>query len=316
MTRTYNIKFYDGIYGDLSFSRDDFSKIVIEKDIADISVATIYTEIIEWIHELDRVEIEQDDEIIFSWFVKEPRVEENTMEIQIVGFKSLLQRKFITADITTTSFDYLISSIISQWLSISWETLTVERDEEFVIKNETRSKWSTIYSVLDSVCSDKYAFDFDILRKKIKVKKTLGKTVDRLYTYSPYHLDNNIVSVRMVENENLRNLSINFDTLAITPIENLPSSKYGVLAKESRGEDYVWVTREYEMSIMDDSLSAGDSLTIEVIGNSYIEYYGEAYVVRETITIEKWWMSKEVEINTIIKKRKTITQTVLDLMRK
>lgn len=311
----YNVKIYDGIYGEITSQRDDFSSISIKKDIADISLATISWPIFEWIKNLDRVEICQMDDldtIVFSGFVKLIQVHDELMDISIAGMKSLLQRKYITADITTTSFDTLMASFISQWTTV-WEVLTIDRQENFTIKNDTHTKGTDIYSILEEVCGTTYAFDYDSVTRKISIKKTLGTAVDTVYTYSQYHMDNNIANVALDQSENVRNLSMNFATWVNTSIPDNISSKYGILGIDSTSLDYVGVTKEFSLSISDDTLSAWDSLTIEILWNSYITYYGTAYVVRESIIIEKWGVSKDVEISTVIAKEKTLSQLIRNL---
>lgn len=317
MQNLYNIKIYDGIYWEITAQRDDFISISIQKDIADISIATITSPIFEWLKNLDRIDIctlDDLDTVIFSGFAKNIKVEDETMEIPVVGMKSLLQRKFITADITTTSFDTLINTFISQW-TIVGEVITIDREAEFIIKNDTHTKWTDIYSILEEICGTTYAFDYDILNRKIIVKKTLGNAIDNVYTYSQYHMDNNISSVSLEQSENIRNLSMTFDTWVNTVIEGNSISKYGILWVDSTALDYIGVTKEFSLSISDDTLSAWDSLTIEILSDSYRTYYGTAYVVRESIAIEKWWVSKEVEISTIISKEKTLSQLIVSLQK-
>jgi len=317
MQNLYNIKIYDGIYWDITAQRDDFSKISIQKDIADISIATITSPIFEGLKNLDRIDIctlDDTDTVIFSGFVKNIKIDDETMEIPVVGMKSLLQRKYLTADITTTSFDTLINTFLSQWAVVG-ETLTIERQEEFTIKNDTRAKWSNIYDILNEVCGTTYAFDYDILNRKIIVKKTLGNAIENVYTYSQYHMDNNISSVSLDQTENIRNLSMVFATWVNTVIDWNSASKYGILWVDSTSTEYIGVTKEFSLSISDDTLSAGDSLTIEILSDSYRTYYGTAYVVRESMLIEKWWVSKELEISTIISKEKTLSQLIISLQK-
>ena len=318
MQNLYNIKIYDGIYGDIIAQRDDFSSITINKDIADISTATIICPVFEWIKNLDRIDIctmDDTDSIVFSGFIKTLSPLDDIMTIELVGMKSLLQRKFITADITTTSFDTLISTFISQW-SIVWETITIEREEEFIIPWDTRTKLTSIYDILENICGTTYAFDFDAMNRKIIVKKTIWTIVDTVYTYSQYHMDNNISWVSLVQDENIRNIIIDSSTWSVTTIEWNPTLKYGILAISSDNTDYVWVTKEFSISISDDTLLAWDSLTLEILSDSYRSYYWTAYVVRETTNIEKWSASKELEISTIISKEKTLSQLLLNQIRK
>lgn len=317
MQNLYTIKIYDWIYWDITAQRDDFISISIQKDIADISIATISSPIFEGLKNLDRIDIctlDDIDSVIFTGFAKNIQIEDEIMKIPVVGMKSLLQRKFITADITTTSFDTLINTFISQW-TVVWEVISVDRQEEFTIKNSTHSKWKSIYDILNDVCGTTYAFDYDILNRKIIVKKTIGNVIENIYTYSQYHMDNNISSVSLDQSENIRNLSMVFATWVNTVIEWNPASKYWILWVDSTSTDYIWVTKEFSLNISDDTLSAGDSLTIEILSDSYRTYYGTAYVVRESMMIEKWWVSKELEISTIISKEKTLSQLIISLQK-
>lgn len=311
------VKIYDWIYGDLTFQRDDFLSIDIKKDISDISVATISSPIFEGIKNLDRVQIcsvDSQDVVIFEGFIKLIQPREDIMNISVVWHKSLLQRKYITADITTTSFDSLISSFVSQWTTV-WETLSIDREEEFSINWDLRSKWTDIYTILNEVCWTTYAFDFDAINRTISVKKTLGNTIENVYSYSRYHLDNNITSVWLEQSENIRNLSMNFDTGIFTPISENVSEKYGILGIDSWSTDFIGVTKDFSIAISDDSLSAWDSLTLEILSDSYRSYYGSAYVVRENILIEKWGMTKDLEISTIIAKEKTLSQLLRNIQK-
>lgn len=147
------------------------------------------------------------------------------MVIEITGMKSLLQRKHIKTDITTTSFSTLMNSILSQWTTIG-ETLTAEIEESFTIPNDTHSKGKSIFDILSDVCTDQYAFDFDAIQKIIHVKKTLASSVEKVYTFSKYHLDNNIAKASLEQGENIRNLSMNIDGGTQSEVEGYSKEKY------------------------------------------------------------------------------------------
>lgn len=310
----YIIKFYDWIYWDIKLQRDDFSLVDIKKDISDVSTGKIILPIFEWLSHLDRVDICMNDDldtVIFSGVIRTIWVESDSenIAVNITWMKCLLQRKHIKTDITTTSFTTLINTVVSQWATLG-ETLTVDIEEEFTIENDTHSKWKSIYDILADVCSDKYAFDFDALLKIISVRKTLWTEVDKVYTFSNYHLDNNIAKVSLIQDENIRNLSMNIDWGTQSEVEWYSKEKYWLLSFDSTNKDTQWILKDFSLSILEDELSAWDSLTVEILGNTYIEYYGFAYVVRENLTITQSGITKEVEVSNIISKEKTLTNLI------
>lgn len=311
----YIAKFYDGIYWEIQYQRDDFSLIEIKKDISDISIATLIFPLFDGLKELDRVDIcstdGSDDTVIFSGVLRFLKVESDSTNliIKVAWMKSLLQRKHIQMDITTTSFSTLINTFISQWSSL-WETLTAEIEEEFTIENDSHSKWKSIFDALSDVCTDQYAFDFDAIKRVIHVKKTLWTVIDKVYTFSNYHLDNNIAKARLEQSENIRNLSMNLDWNTQSEVEGYSKDKYWLLSFDSKSKDTRWIIKDFSLSILDDSLSAGDTLTVELLWNSYLEFYGSCYVVREAIRIKQSGITKAIEVSNVIAKEKTLTNLI------
>lgn len=121
-------------------------------------------------------------------------------------------------------------------------------------------------------------------------------------------------------------------------IEGTDKGKYGVLVshsdKDRMSEDY-GIAREFSLVLRDETLSAGDALTLEIIGKNYAEqkieqgwsvsagkiagdylsYFGEAFVLREKIVIENGFFDKTLEIGTKIRKQKTLTDLLLQAVK-
>ena len=121
-------------------------------------------------------------------------------------------------------------------------------------------------------------------------------------------------------------------------IDGFPVGKYGVLINHSdigRKKNEFGIGREFDIDLNNMDVSAGDEITLEIIGKNYrdfiirggwssevdgvvgdyISYYGTGYILKERIYIERGKFHKIVEISTKIKKQKTLIDALLTKFR-
>lgn len=305
------IKIYDGIYGDIKFQIDTAYSIEIKNDIADISSCWFEIDVVSGISYYDRVDICMSDDldtVIFSGFIRGISPTLTRIVVRCLGFKALLQNKHIRSDISGTSMNTIVSTALTNFSTLG-ETILWTSDEDITQTEPwSFSKWDTLYSIIDSFAWETYSFDYDPFTLSIRFTKNPWETREGIYTYSPYHIDSYITDVSMDAVANISNRIVDFETLAIENDDSYIQSKYGILTSNKNEWTYNWVRKDFSFKISDDSLSAGDKITIDVLGNEYISFYWEAYVVRETIEFVWWFLKKELEIATVIAKEKTLTQ--------
>lgn len=327
------IKIYDWFLWDMKFQVDSFNRIEIRKDVTDISTATIQIQIKSWLQMLDRISIYEacttEDILIFDWYITSIEANIHTLTVEVIDWKAVLKKKRCLDEITNTNGVSAINSLISLWNNTTWENLSLETNESFTGKYNF-SKWSDFYSCIESVIWEDAFFDFDISSGKIRISKVLGKNRDKTYTYSLYHQDSNITNIETSITENIHTHTRNFETNITETIQ--ANNKYGILMSDKKDAEKNWISQEHDISIVDNTLEAGDVFTLEVIGKNYneqymqtgwstsqtdilisdyISYYGQAYVLREEITIEWGKKQKTLEVWTKIKKKQTLTDLLL-----
>lgn len=121
-------------------------------------------------------------------------------------------------------------------------------------------------------------------------------------------------------------------------IDGFPVGKYGVLINHSdigRKKNEFGIGREFDIDLNNMNVSAGDEITLEIIGKNYrdfiirggwssevdgvvgdyISYFGTGYILKERIYIERGKFNKTVEVSTKIRKQKTLIEVLLTKIR-
>lgn len=332
---------YDGFYGSEKFRFLNCISCEINKDIMEIGEANFKIETMKWFQPLDRIKIiavyREKEQQLFDGFISEIVANKDFLEIKLLDFKQILERKINTLDLQNkTSASSLLTQAVNSWNTLSGENISINLENDITGKFSA-SPWDSLMSVITGAIGENFGIFFDIDKKQIILKKILWVRKNGIYTYSMYHTDSTISEISATVTENLYTNTYDTENKKLASLE-FPVSKYGVMVSTSdndRMSNNYGINREFNIVIHDPELQAGDIVTLEIIGGKYneqiiesgwsrsremivwdyISYYGDGYVLREKILIENGFIAKTLEIGTKIKKQKTITDILLQAVR-
>lgn len=188
---------------------------------------------------------------------------------------------------------------------------------------------------MSDLIGEKMVFSYDIKKNHITIKKCLGKKItNEIFTFSENHIDSQILKISTKFSENICNMTYDTENKKKLQIDGFPVGKYGVLINHSdigRKKNEFGIGREFDIDLNNMNVSAGDEITLEIIGKNYrdfiirggwssevdgvvgdyISYFGTGYILKERIIIDRGQFSKTVEVSTKIKKQKTLTEVLL-----
>lgn len=81
---------------------------------------------IEMLDRLEIYEVGSTDILIFGGYVKELSINENLLEIKISGWKSLLNRKLLIADVSGSNLAGVVQTVITSWNGATGENITLD----------------------------------------------------------------------------------------------------------------------------------------------------------------------------------------------
>lgn len=342
-SKPYKIEiiFFDGFYGNKKIVLDDLISLELTKHATESSEWNLKIKKIPNISVLDKIEIrtiyKDFEEKIFIGFISEIFADLEFLELTIVDFKNILERKIVLNEQKNSSAKNFLEKILDEWRRMTGENIVLEIDGD-ISGNFEATAGDSFYGVVQNIADDNYMFDYDISARKIFLKKILGKKRSWLYTYSLYHRDSRMLEVGATISEKIATRYYLTENRNLQNIATSDEAKYGVLVSTSDNDkkDGFWIDRNFEIRIDHYCLSVWDVITLEIIGRKYseeiinswwstsqngtiagdyISYYGEAYVLSENIIIDNGIISKQVEIGTKIKRKRTLTEILLTRIR-
>lgn len=328
---------FDGFYGQRKIVLDDIISAEITKSVTEIPEAIIRIAKIPNISPLDRMTLKaifpMREMVLFDGFISEIEADIKILEIKVIGFVQLLERKIALSERQNTqNVRTFLEAILAEWQQRTGEIISLEFEGNITAKCEC-SEGESMYEIFERVTEKNAMFTYDVDARKIIVKKYLGIQHENIFTYSPYHSDNSISEIRAEISAKMVTHYYNSENHQLERIASENIEKYGVIVSTSEDDkkEGFGIEREHSIMIENYELQAGDAIILEVIGQNYDEvviasgwsdgeailsgdylsYFGEAVVLEEQIQIEGGVFEKRVEIGTKWKRGKTLSALIL-----